>query len=236
MLHTSIYYGLLVLLAIGLLFAAVTDLKHRRIANWLNLAIALAAPLFWWAGGLALWPDVALHLGVALAAFAIAAGLFAMGQMGGGDVKLIAALALWFPPALFVHMLVIMAVLGYVLTMGLGALRVGRSEQTTGSRDIPVLIALSLVAAMLIASFAGLVTMPLPTFVQDAASRSMLVAVAVLQLPVLMLAYVSIHAIRIFRRREVRIEAPYGVAISGAALWSIAGLFAAAGPIGSALA
>lgn len=236
MLHTTIYYGLLVLLAIGLLFAAVTDLQHRRIDNWLNLAIALAAPLFWWAGDLALWPDVALQVGVALAAFAIAAGLFAIGQMGGGDVKLIAALALWFPPPLFVHMLVIMAVLGYVLTMGLGALRVGRSEVARGSRDIPVLIALSFVAAVLIASFSGLVSVPLPTFVRDAASSSMLIAVAVLQLPVLILAYVSIHAIRIFRRREVRVEAPYGVAISGAALWSIAGLLAAAVPIGPAFA
>ena len=74
-------------------------------------SIALAAPLFWCAGGLALWPDIALHVGVALAAFAIAAGLFAIGQMGGGDVKLIAALALWFPPPLFLHMLIIMAVL-----------------------------------------------------------------------------------------------------------------------------
>ena len=117
---SPIYYGLLTLLAIALLFAAGTDLKRREIDNWLNIAIALAAPLFWWAGGLSLWPDVALHLGIALAAFAIAAGLFAIGQMGGGDVKLIAALALWFPPTAFVQMLIVMAVLGYLLTMGLG--------------------------------------------------------------------------------------------------------------------
>lgn len=235
MLHTTIYYGLLVLLAIALLFAAVTDLRRRIIANWLNLAIALAAPLFWWAGGLSLWPDIAAHIGVALVAFAIAAGLFAIGQMGGGDVKLIAALALWFPPALFVHMLVMMAVLGYALTMGLGAVRVGRSAAAPGSRDTPILIALSFVALLLIAAFTGLVSMPMPLFVRDAASSSMLVAMALLQLPVLALAYVSIHAIRIFRRREVQVDAPYGVAISGAALWSIAGLFATAVPFGSAL-
>lgn len=231
MLHTTLYYGLLALLAIALLFAAGTDLRRREIDNWLNLAIALAAPAFWWAGGLSLWPDVAVHLGVALAAFAVAAGLFAIRQMGGGDVKLIAALALWFPPALFVNMLMIMAVIGYVLTMGLGALRVGRADGGMRSRDTLVLSALSLIAAVLIAAFAGVIALPLPGFMRDAASTSMVLAVVVFQLPVLVLAYVSFHAIRIFRRREVSIAAPYGVAISGAGLWLIAGQFAAAGTL-----
>ena len=231
MLHTPFYYGLLGLLAIALLFAAATDLKRREIDNWLNLGIALAAPAFWWAGGLSLWPDVALHLGVALAAFAVAAGLFAIGQMGGGDVKLIAALALWFPPALFLQMLMIMAVLGFVLTMSLGALRVGRSEGEPGNRDMIVLSALSLVAAILIAAFVGAIALPLPAFMREAASSSIVLAVIVFQLPVLVLAYVSLHAIRIFRRRKVNIAAPYGVAISGAGLWLIAGQFAAAGAL-----
>ena len=227
MLHTPIYYGLLALLAIALLFAAGTDLKRREIDNWLNLAIALAAPAFWWASGLALWPDIALHIGVALAAFAVAAGLFAIGQMGGGDVKLIAALALWFPPPVFLHMLMIMAVLGYALTMGLGALRVGRAAGGVRSRDVIVLAVLSLVACILIAGFAGIVAMPVPAAVRGAASNSLPLAVLVLQLPVLVLAYVSFHAIRIFRRREVNIAAPYGVAIAGAGLWLIGGQLAA---------
>ena len=228
MLHTPIYYGLLGLLAIALLVAAGTDLQRREIDNGLNLAIALAAPAFWWAGGLALWPDVALHLGVALAAFAVAAGLFAIGQMGGGDVKLIAALALWFPAPLFLNMLIVMAVLGYVLTMGLGALRVRRACAGAMSRDMVVLSALSLLAALLIAGFAGVVSLPLPAFMRDAAASSMLLAVVLFQLPVLALGYVSVHAIRIFRRREVNLAAPYGVAISGAGLWLIAGQFGAA--------
>ena len=229
MLHTTLYYGLLALLAIALLFAAGTDLKRREIDNWLNLAIALAAPAFWWAGGLAWWPDIALHLGVALAAFAVAAGLFAIGQMGGGDVKLIAALALWFPPALFVNMLMIMAVIGFVLTMGLGAIRVGRAAGGMLSRDMVVLSALSVVAAIPIGAFAGAFALPMPEFMREAAASSMVLAAIVFQLPVLVLGYVSLHAIRIFRRRQVSIAAPYGVAISGAGLWLIAGQFAAAG-------
>lgn len=226
MLHTTLYYGLLALLAIALLIAACTDLKRREIDNWLNLAIALAAPVFWWAGGLSLWPDAAIHLGIALAAFGIAAGLFAIGQMGGGDVKLIAALALWFPPALFVNMLMIMAVIGFVLTMGLGTVRIGREDGGLRSRDMVVLSALSLVAAILIAAFVGAIALPLPAFMREAASASIFLAVIVFQLPVLVLAYVSLHAIRIFRRRKVSIAAPYGVAIAGAGLWLIAIQFA----------
>ena len=236
MLHTPIYYGLLALLAIALLFAACTDLRRRQIDNWLNAAIALVAPLFWWAGGLSLWPDIALHLGIALAAFALAAGLFAIGQMGGGDVKLIAALALWFEPGVFLQMLILMAVLGYVLTMGLGAWRVGRSDGGARSRDMIVLAALAAIAAVLIAGFAGVVSLPLPEFMRDAAASSILAALLVFQLPVLLLAYVSIHSIRIFRRRKVNIAAPYGVAIAGAALWLIGGQLLTADALRTALA
>jgi prepilin peptidase CpaA len=227
MLHTTLSYGLLGVLAIALLVAAATDLARREIDNWLNLAIALAAPLFWWASGLALWPDIALQIGMALAAFAVAAGLFAVRQMGGGDVKLIAALALWFPPSLFLNFLIVMAVLGYVLTMGLGALRVGRSRGRD-RRDLIVLSALSLVAAVLIAAFAGALALPLPAFMRDAAASSMALAIIVVQLPVLALGFVSYHAIRIFRRHKVDLAAPYGVAISGAGLWLIFGQLGAA--------
>lgn len=221
MLHTPIYYGLLAVLAIALLFAAGTDLRRREIDNWLNAAIALAAPVFWWAGGLALWPDVAWQVGIALAAFTVAAGLFAIGQMGGGDVKLIAALALWFPPDAFLQMLIIMAVLGYILTMGIGAFRVGRDDGGFGSRDTVLLSAFAVVAGLLIAAYAGVIAMPLPAFLRDLAAESMTLALVAIQLPVLVLAYVSLHSIRIFRRRKVSIAAPYGVAIAGAALWLI---------------
>jgi prepilin peptidase CpaA len=110
-------YGLLASLAIALLVAGFTDLRSRQIGNRLTGAIALAAPLFWWANGLALWPDVAMQVGVALAAFAVLAGLFAIRAMGGGDVKLLTALALWIEPVWFLKLLVVMALLGGVLTV-----------------------------------------------------------------------------------------------------------------------
>lgn len=122
-------YGLLAGLAIALLFAAFTDIRRRQIDNWLNAGIALAAPLFWWATGLSLWPGVALQLGVATACFAVCAGLFALRQMGGGDVKLLTALALWIEPESFLRLIVLMALLGGLLTIVIGAWHVMRRRQ-----------------------------------------------------------------------------------------------------------
>lgn len=117
MLNDTIHYGLLIALAIALVFAGITDIRRRQIDNWLNAGIALTAPLFWWSSGLSLWPEVAIQLGVALAAFALLAGLFALKMMGGGDVKLLTALALWVRPDLFLQLLLVMALAGGVLTV-----------------------------------------------------------------------------------------------------------------------
>ena len=124
-----IHYGLLVALAIALLVAAFTDLRRRQIDNWLNAAIALGAPLFWWASGLSLWPGVVIQLGVAFAAFVVLAGLFALRLMGGGDVKLLAALALWIEPEWFLRLLIAMALIGGVLTIVMGAWHVMRRQR-----------------------------------------------------------------------------------------------------------
>ncbi|WP_026091904.1 A24 family peptidase [Porphyrobacter sp. AAP82] len=125
----TISYGLLIGLAIALVIAAYTDMRRRQIDNWLNAAIALAAPAFWWASGLELWPGVATQLGVAVAAFVILAGLFAMKVMGGGDVKLLTALALWVPPFVFMQLLLIMSLAGGALTIVLAGWHIIRGER-----------------------------------------------------------------------------------------------------------
>ena len=129
MLFENFSYVLLGGLAILLIVAAFTDLRERKIANWLNATIAISAPLFWWASGLSLWPGVAMQLGVAVAAFVILAGLFALKAMGGGDVKLLTALALWVPPAAFLKLVVIMAIAGGVLTILFGAWHIMRRRK-----------------------------------------------------------------------------------------------------------
>ncbi|MFZ1743404.1 MAG: prepilin peptidase [Pontixanthobacter sp.] len=129
MLGEYFQYGLLVALAIALLTAAFTDFRRRQIDNWLNGGILLAAPLWWWASGLSLWPGVALQLGVALAAFIVLAGLFALRAMGGGDVKLLTALALWIEPTWFLKLLIVMALVGGVLTIVMGTWHVMRRNR-----------------------------------------------------------------------------------------------------------
>ena len=108
---------LLVVLAIILVVAAVIDVRTFTISNRLNAAVALMATLYWWSIGLPLWPDVAMQIGVALAVFAVLALTFYLGMMGGGDVKLAAALALWFSPLSTVKFLVIMSLAGGLLTV-----------------------------------------------------------------------------------------------------------------------
>lgn len=129
MLDMEFSYLLLGALAIALLVAAFTDIRRRQIDNWLNAAIAAGAPLFWWASGLSLWPGVAWQLGIAVATFAVLAILFALRAMGGGDVKLLTALALWIEPVWFLRLLVIMALIGGVLTVALGAWHVARRQR-----------------------------------------------------------------------------------------------------------
>jgi len=129
MLSEYFQYGLLIALAIALLIAAFTDIRSRQIGNWLNGGIALAAPMWWWATGMAVWPDVAMQIGVALAAFVILAGLFAMRAMGGGDVKLLTALALWIEPTWFLKLLIVMALVGGLLTIVMGAWHIMRRQR-----------------------------------------------------------------------------------------------------------
>lgn len=143
MLDDPIKYGLLAALAMALLVAAFTDLRHRRIGNWLTLAIAVCAPLFWWADGLSLWPEVAIQIGVALGTFAVLAGLFAFGWMGGGDVKLLTALALWIAPLAFLNLLLMMALLGGVLTLAFSAWHVTRRRKDRLAIPYGVAIALA---------------------------------------------------------------------------------------------
>jgi prepilin peptidase CpaA len=138
---TILPLALLVALALLLLVASWSDLRARTIANGLNLVIALLAIPFWWANGLALWPDVALQIGVAVLVFAIFAGAFAIGAMGGGDVKLIGALALWLPWQSVLALLVIMSLAGGVLTLAmLIRKRLARSE---GALEIPYGVAIA---------------------------------------------------------------------------------------------
>ena len=139
--HEGLSLILLGLLAPLLLVACWTDLKAREIPNGLNLGIALLAIPFWWASGLALWPDVALQIGVALLVFGAFAVAFGLGMMGGGDVKLIGALALWLPWQGVLSLLVIMSLAGGVLTLAMVARK--RLQKSEAQLEIPYGVAIA---------------------------------------------------------------------------------------------
>jgi prepilin peptidase CpaA len=77
--------------------AAFCDVTSMTIPN--TISIALVA-VFFVASALARLPlqDFSLHVGVGLAAFVLMIITFAMGWLGGGDAKLLAAAALWMGP------------------------------------------------------------------------------------------------------------------------------------------
>lgn len=112
----TISLGLMAVLGLLMIAAAISDIRSRTISNELNAAMALLAIPFWIASGLALWPDVPLQFGAAFAVFLVFAGLFAIGAMGGGDVKMIGAVMLWVPLPLFMPTLMVMAIGGGILS------------------------------------------------------------------------------------------------------------------------
>lgn len=97
--------------------AAVSDLLSMTIANRVSLVLvgsfALLAPLT----GMG-WQEFGMHLAAMAAVLSVTFALFAIGGMGGGDAKLMAATALWmgfgFP---LLEYLVYSAFLGGLLTL-----------------------------------------------------------------------------------------------------------------------
>lgn len=98
-------------------YAAISDMLSMTIANRVSLLLVatfmVLAPLT----GMS-WADYGWHLAAGLVVLSVTFTLFAVGGMGGGDAKLLAATALWmgFGQELLQY-LVYSAALGGLLTM-----------------------------------------------------------------------------------------------------------------------
>lgn len=104
-----------------LLAAAWTDVASRIIPDTISIALAavgLAARLV---TGL---PDAAISLAAAVLLFVLLALAHARGMLGGGDVKLAAAVAIGLPAELIYHFIVMTALAGGVVALLHLALRV----------------------------------------------------------------------------------------------------------------
>lgn len=93
-----------------LMLAALEDLWRLQIEDWLSAGVALGALLAVAVDG----PAIGLWQNLLLFALVLGFGtlLFVRGWMGGGDVKLLAACALWFDLGFGGKMLVAVALAG----------------------------------------------------------------------------------------------------------------------------
>jgi prepilin peptidase CpaA len=159
MMNGGFTLALLGLLAATLVWIAVVDVRTYTISDRLNIAIALLAPVYWLSAGVPLWPEAAIRVGVAVVVFLLFAGAFYMNVMGGGDVKLAGALALWFTPYETLKLIVIMSIAGGVLT--LIVVGVHRARKKPDRPEVPYGIAIAagglwLLAQRFLNHFAGM--------------------------------------------------------------------------------
>jgi prepilin peptidase CpaA len=120
--------------------AAVIDNRHRRIPNWLTFGLLLAGlgkALCFGAPG-----SLAHSVEGMLAGALIPLILYSISAMGGGDVKLMAAVGSWVGPGPAILIFMVEAVLGLVIVL----------TQATAQRKTAVLLRNS---ALIAANFAG---------------------------------------------------------------------------------
>lgn len=110
--HSIAWWPTLTVLAI----ATFTDVRSRRIPNWLVLPFLLIGIVV--SGWMQGWHGVGQSLmGIGLGALVL--GFFCwMGGMGMGDMKLCAAVGAWIGPAQLMVALVVMAMAGGIMALG----------------------------------------------------------------------------------------------------------------------
>jgi len=134
--HTMAAYApMLALVAM----AAVTDIRARRIPNWLTLTVALTGlgqSVTPWA---VTTPKDAIY-GL-LAGFVVTFLLYIVGGRGAGDVKLTAGIGAWLGPTPVLIVLAAAAIVSLVIAVGqsIARGRLGALLQSTGLMVINVL-------------------------------------------------------------------------------------------------
>ena len=119
---------LALLFTVLLLAAAAEDAVRLRISNMTVLLVIVAAVIAAIVVGpaLALWQNLAVFAALLM----VGTPMFAAGKLGGGDVKLLAAVGLWFDLKGAVWMLLDVVLAGGVLAILIIALRsLGWSEK-----------------------------------------------------------------------------------------------------------
>jgi prepilin peptidase CpaA len=98
-----------------LIWSAVTDLRERKIRNWLTLTLMISGMFQSLTPSHVATPGMSV-LGL-LTGFGITFVLFALGAIGGGDVKLMAGVGAWVGPAGILAVFCIAAIIGMVIVL-----------------------------------------------------------------------------------------------------------------------
>ena len=143
-----------------LVWAEVVDLRTRTIPDWVSIAVVAMAPLFWWAESVAFYPDAVERICAAILIFVIFFGMFWLGGMGGGDVKLGTAIGLWFAPLATLKFFVITSLAGGFVSVGAWIYH-HKIRRLEGKTEVPYGVAIAfgglwLLAQRFLNQFAGL--------------------------------------------------------------------------------
>lgn len=114
--------------------ATVTDLRSRRIPNWLVLPfLAAGVAVCAWMHG---WHGVGQSLAGAGLGILLFGVFFCLGGMGAGDVKLCAAVGAWIGPGQLMIALVITGLAGGMMVVGWAAWSGFLRELFEGAGDL----------------------------------------------------------------------------------------------------
>jgi prepilin peptidase CpaA len=128
--HSIAWWPTLIVLAV----ATFTDLRNRRIPNWLVLPFLVAGIVVsvWFHGWHGLGQSFAgIGLGILIYGF-----LFWLGGMGAGDVKLCAAIGAWIGPSQLFIALILTAMAGGIMVLCWAALGGFLKDLFTGAGDL----------------------------------------------------------------------------------------------------
>ncbi len=130
MMHSFAWWPTVAVLSV----ATFTDLRSRRIPNWLVLPFLVAG--FAVSGWLHGWHGIGQSLAGSALGLLIYGFLFWMGGMGAGDVKLCTAIGAWIGPWQLFVALVITGMAGGLMVLCWAALGGFLKELFTGASDL----------------------------------------------------------------------------------------------------
>jgi prepilin peptidase CpaA len=106
---------MLVPMVMLLIVAAAQDMRHRKIRNWLTLSLVLGGITQSMTASHTVEPMQSL-MGIAVG-FTLTFVLFALGALGGGDVKLMAGVGAWVGPVVALQVFMLASIAGMIIVL-----------------------------------------------------------------------------------------------------------------------